>query len=237
MKEQTTITKQKITILALTDLHTSGDGFYEKIASILTSEEIDFIIIAGDVTSYGNEKAVKKVLSSFTATSLPLYYVPGNMDKPQTADIEFANIHPLHARVKKIANYRLIGLGASNPTPFSTPFTLSEEQLTELLEETISSVPETAPLIFVSHAPPFNSEADKLRNGKHVGSKAVRKFVDTYQPIVTICGHIHESQSIAMVGKTLIVNPGEARTGFGAVITLTTQNNDRPVAKAKIIEF
>jgi Icc-related predicted phosphoesterase len=57
--------------------------------------------------------------------------------------------------------------------------------------------------IFLFHAPPYDSSLDRAAlDGKmiehvpldlHVGSIAVRRFIETYGPLLTLHGHIHES--------------------------------------------
>jgi len=42
----------------------------------------------------------------------------------------------------------------------------------------------------VSHAPPFGLGLGMLFSGQDVGSKAVRAFVEKYQPLLTLSGHI-----------------------------------------------
>ena len=41
-----------------------------------------------------------------------------------------------------------------------------------------------------------------------VGSKAVRKMIEKYQPFVGLHGHIHESSGSMKIGRTHCVNPG-----------------------------
>jgi Icc-related predicted phosphoesterase len=45
-----------------------------------------------------------------------------------------------------------------------------------------------------------------------VGSTAVRKIVEKYQPKLGLFGHIHESGGDTFIGKTLCVNPGSEYT-------------------------
>ncbi|MCX5800827.1 MAG: metallophosphoesterase [Candidatus Eisenbacteria bacterium] len=57
--------------------------------------------------------------------------------------------------------------------------------------------------VFLFHAPPYDSDLDRAAlDGKmvdhvpldlHVGSIAIRRFVETRQPLLTLHGHIHES--------------------------------------------
>lgn len=67
--------------------------------------------------------------------------------------------------------------------------------------------------ILVTHAPPYNTNLDMISPTKHVGSRAVRKIIERYQPIVSLHGHIHESPLISgsirdRIGNTICVNPG-----------------------------
>jgi Icc-related predicted phosphoesterase len=66
--------------------------------------------------------------------------------------------------------------------------------------------------IYVIHAPPRDTNLDQLSNG-HIGSFAVRDFIEQYQPYVTLHGHIHETVDISgkfydKIGKTLCLSPG-----------------------------
>lgn len=40
------------------------------------------------------------------------------------------------------------------------------------------------------------------------GSVSVRRRIEKYQPLVQLCGHIHESRGTTMLGRTLVINPG-----------------------------
>jgi Icc-related predicted phosphoesterase len=45
-------------------------------------------------------------------------------------------------------------------------------------------------------------------NFVHVGSKAVSKAIEDYQPMIGLHGHIHESSGDDRIGRTVVVNPG-----------------------------
>ena len=47
--------------------------------------------------------------------------------------------------------------------------------------------------IWLIHAPPSGLALDICCHGAKVGSGAILKFIETYQPLLTIHGHIHES--------------------------------------------
>jgi len=40
------------------------------------------------------------------------------------------------------------------------------------------------------------------------GSVAVREAIEKYEPMLGLHGHIHESQSVAKIGRTTCINPG-----------------------------
>jgi uncharacterized protein len=68
--------------------------------------------------------------------------------------------------------------------------------------------------IFLFHTPPYKSNLDRVANdGKkidhvplelHVGSIAVRRFIEKNQPLLTLHGHIHESARITGSWRDLI---------------------------------
>lgn len=71
--------------------------------------------------------------------------------------------------------------------------------------------------ILVCHQPPYGY-LDKVNfpgvpehwKGKHAGSKAILEYIKKYQPKYVFCGHIHEGEGKAKIGKTEIYNLGVA---------------------------
>lgn len=68
--------------------------------------------------------------------------------------------------------------------------------------------------IFVSHAPPYGTTLDVISNGAHVGSKAIREYIETNQPLISLSGHIHEAffmtgSYTAKICKSLCLGPGQ----------------------------
>jgi Icc-related predicted phosphoesterase len=137
--------------------------------------------------------------------------------------------------------YTMISLGFSGPTPWKTPRETDEETLGRMIAEMAERVADLSRCIFNLHDPPFDSTLDicplldwnsdpprqVMRGGQIVmhaaGSIAVRKAIETYQPLLGLHGHIHESPAAARLGRTLCINPGsEYGEGIlrGALITL-----------------
>jgi Icc-related predicted phosphoesterase len=72
---------------------------------------------------------------------------------------------------------------------------------------------EASRTIAVLHSPPYNTRCDVLYGGEHVGSRAVRRWIERTQPLLTLHGHIHESPKMSgsfsdRIGSSVVVNPG-----------------------------
>jgi Icc-related predicted phosphoesterase len=83
------------------------------------------------------------------------------------------------------------------------------------LQQELKRLPVKDPLhtVAVIHTPPFGTKCDVLFDGRHVGSKAVRGWIEKYQPLMTLHGHIHESPKLTgtffdRIGATTVINPG-----------------------------
>ena len=68
----------------------------------------------------------------------------------------------------------------------------------------------------------MDTPLDQMPREKHVGSRAVRAFVERYAPPLTLHGHIHEAPQMsgryaAQIGATWCVNPGHDPRRFQAV--------------------
>ncbi|MGD8370454.1 MAG: metallophosphoesterase [Syntrophobacterales bacterium] len=77
--------------------------------------------------------------------------------------------------------------------------------------------------IYVMHSPPFQTNLDRLFDGRWIGSRAIRAFIERRQPYLTLHGHIHESSEISgtyldRIGKTICINPGQSTEELYAVV-------------------
>lgn len=73
---------------------------------------------------------------------------------------------------------------------------------------------EPARTIFLLHSPPRDTLCDVVQSRQHVGSRAIRAFLEQHQPPLALSGHIHESPQASgawrdRVGRTVVVNPGQ----------------------------
>jgi Icc-related predicted phosphoesterase len=82
--------------------------------------------------------------------------------------------------------------------------------------------------VYVCHTPPAETPLDLMPRGRHVGSRALRAFIERRQPPLTLHGHIHEAPALSgrfacQIGQTWCVNPGHDQRRFHAV-TLDTDD-------------
>lgn len=206
-------------IIAAGDIHMNpGD-----VATIPDIGSADFIIITGDITNYGSCSDAAEVLNSLRAINSSILAVSGNLDQPDVERyLEDIGIS-LHGRGRMLADgLGIMGLGGSNYTPFRTPNEFSEEELAGFLAAGFVQVEGANDFILVSHPPPLGTKTDMLTDGTHVGSKAVRRFIEAKQPHLCLTGHIHESRGTDYIGRTLVLNPGMLQ--HGGYITITCEN-------------
>jgi hypothetical protein len=207
-------------IIGLTDLH--GDiTLLNQISDQL--RKADMVLIAGDLTHFGRLSAARHVIDALLRHTDRLLAVPGNCDYSEVGRCLDEKNRNLDQRHRLLKNIEWAGIGGSLPCPGKTPNEADEKTFEKNLSILASSLSHQKPLIFVSHQPPINTQCDVLENGSHVGSTAVRGFIENHSPLLCLTGHIHESAGIDKIGKTHIINPGPLWMGGYAYAEL---NND-----------
>ena len=197
-------------LLAIADLH----GDYSHVEAIRKKAgDFDALVIPGDITNFGPDELAYKLFEMF---NVPIMTVPGNCDNISLLKILEEKSISLHNSSYTIGELTFIGLGGSNPTPFNTPFELSEKKIGELIGKLLSGLNTNKKIILISHVPPRNT-TDRMALG-NVGSEALERFMGRFDLVV--CGHIHEARGEVMVKGTLVVNPGQGSKGHAAMITI-----------------
>jgi len=198
-----------VRIIGFGDIH-MDPGAVENIPALNSA---DLIIVTGDITNYGFSLDAGKVMNRLLAINSNILAVAGNLDQPEVARYLMDNGMSLHGMGRIVNGLSIMGLGGSNYTPFNTPYEFSEQELADQLTLGFSQVGDAKNFILVSHAPPLQTKTDRLVNGKHVGSSAVRTFIEEKQPPLCLTGHIHESMGQDYIGRTLVLNPGMVKDG------------------------
>jgi Icc-related predicted phosphoesterase len=164
-------------------------------------------------------------------TGIQCFVTGGNDDDPSTLEpIYRQGTRSFFGCENKMVyvddEHSMVSVGYSTPTPWKTPREVSDEALGKMIDENVAQVSDMNKCIFNFHDPPHDSTLDTcpmldwstdppqpiIKAGQVVlhgaGSQSVRKAIEKYQPMLGLHGHIHESQSVAKLGRTTCVNPG-----------------------------
>jgi len=145
----------------------------------------------------------------------PMVAVPGNWDKELIGYFEVEGIN-LHAKGTIINGVGFYGFGGAK-TPFNTLLEPSEEEIATGLAESYEKVKNAKIRVQVTHSPPART---KVYTGAHVGSEAVRKFIEEKQPQLAISAHIHEGRGTDEIGRTKLINSGRFPEGYVGFATI-----------------
>ena len=199
-----------MTIITLADLH--GElGPLACSGGELAAAEV--VLLAGDLTHFGDAAAAAQVLEQVRQHNAQVLAVPGNCDFPQVGAYLEAEGASLEGRHVVLGGVAFLGVGGSLPCPGRTPGEITEQDFAARLEQAARDLPPGLPLVLLCHQPPLGTTLDRTFGGRHVGSRAVRTFIEQRQPLLCLCGHIHEAAGVDRLGATLLANPGPARRG------------------------
>ena len=209
---------------SFSDIHGSF-SIFKKSEKLLKSS--DAVILCGDITDFGDNREIKKGIDElrkyFTGDILA---VTGNCDYPSCEEALDSMKINIHRKIIEKYGINFAGLGGSLVTPFSTPNEYSEKEYEFFLGEMEKNLTQDIPLVLIAHQPPFDTQCDIIGSGDHVGSRAVRSFIEKNDPLVCFTGHIHEARGEDKIGKTIVINPGQAKNGFVGIMDFNSGKSD-----------
>lgn len=186
----------------------------------------DLILFGGDFTQFNEPKTGKPYLEKILDFKKPVFSVLGNCDYPDMLDFTKKAEISIDGFVKKYGDFYLTGSGGGSKFTGTTPYERTDAELVSDLDEAQQKLNtkkiSSNNLIVITHNPPYKTNLDKVPNA-HVGSKLIRKFIEKYQPLLHISGHIHESFGVDQIGKTILVNPGALAEGRYATCNINIE--------------
>lgn len=189
-------------LLLFSDVHLNQNHCQNLIRK---SRDVDIVIGAGDYCSL--RKNLSEVIGWLSEIRKPTILVPGNAESDvelREACVAWSSAKVLHGTGVELQGVLFFGIGGGIPvTPFgSWSWDFTEEQAAAILR----SCPKDA--VLISHSPP-RGVLDRSSFGMHLGSKAIKKFIQNNPLPLVICGHIHESGGkIDKIGNTTVINAG-----------------------------
>ena len=178
-----------VRFLAVADIH-SRPAAIQAIQDGVSRHAPDAVIVAGDLTNYGDAAEVTRVLKSIPGRVLA---IPGNLDVRRAFDAGTRKSHAESVVGKRIeiAGVTLAGLFDGL----------------------------TACDILVVHEPP-RGILDDVGGGRHIGFAEHLAALRRLRPKVLLCGHCHESPGVVVHGGTTVVNCTLGSGGRGALVDL-----------------
>ena len=191
--------EKKLKILAAGDLH--GDKkLIERLAKKAEKENVDLVILAGDLTGWVETKGIIK---PFKDKNKKVLIIPGNWDSFATVDF-LANVYGvknIHGYSVKYGGVGIFGAGgADGPGPGS----ITDKEIMNALEKAYSSLKGIEKKIMVTHMHPAGSKSEF---SGILGSKSITNAIRKFKPDILIHGHIHEASGLEEhIGKTKVIN-------------------------------
>jgi Icc-related predicted phosphoesterase len=206
----------------------------------MAADESYLSSVFDEVMRSATERWVDIADTRLKQAGLPCLVMPGNDDIPVVKDVLAQGRWLVQGEdhVVELGPYQVACLGYSTVTPWSSPRELTEDEMAVRLDALIEQIEPGKPVIFNIHNPPAESGTDlafKLTEDMRietaggepvkvpVGSHAVRRAIETVQPVLSLHGHIHESRAMSAIGRTKVCNPGSLYpdgTLQGVIITL-----------------
>jgi Icc-related predicted phosphoesterase len=204
-------------LLCIADLH----GDHSALDRVLEDAgAVDMVLFGGDITNFGTPNAAEGLVRRAQQACSTVLAVAGNCDSAAIDQRLMELGVSLFGRGVMHSEFGLYGVSAMPPWQ-GTMYELTEEQIAAALETGRQQLRAPDREIVLSHPPPWNTDLDRTSRGDHVGSEAVRTFIEQNRPSLVVCGHIHESRGIERIGPTHIVNCGPAFRGHYALAEIT----------------
>jgi Icc-related predicted phosphoesterase len=194
-------------VLAFSDLHRDEETAAKLVEM---SAEADLVIGAGDFASI--HEGLDRIIAALSPIDTQTLLVPGNNETVgalRDAASRWPAAAVLHGETQAVDGIEFFGLGGGIPTtPWKWSFDVDDSEAAV----TLASAP--AGGVFILHSPP-HGHADASSAGDHLGSPAILAAIESKQPRLAVCGHIHESWGArSMVGETEVANLGPAGAWF-----------------------
>jgi Icc-related predicted phosphoesterase len=210
---------ENMRLLLVSDLH----GMRDTLRQIFREAgAVDAALLAGDLTNFGSPLDAETMVRLAAEHAPAVFAVAGNCDSApidrHLAELDVA----LHGRGVVHGGLRLQGLSAMPPWKHNM-YQFTEEQLAEALAAGWLAIKDAmGPHVVLAHAPPRGT-LDRTWLFRHVGSVALRQFIESVGPALVVCGHIHEGRGVERVGTTTVVNCGHGALGDYAVAEIGSE--------------
>jgi Icc-related predicted phosphoesterase len=195
-------------IVCISDTHNKHHHFTEKINAI---EDIDIIIHAGDVSSRGYRWEIEDFLKWFSKLNARYrVFTGGNHDffmedSPKQMEemlLSYSEVTYLEESEVVIDGIKIFG---SPTTPFFHNWAFNVHRGQPIREYWLKIPLDTD--VLITHGPPKGILDYVAREGKGVGCADLLDVIQSQLNLkLFVCGHIHQSSGMKVIGETTFVN-------------------------------
>ncbi len=185
--------------LAFTDLH-ENLKVLANLVEMASEPGVELIVCTGDVSTFGC--GLERVFRAFENLGKPFLFVPGNHEEScgyQDYLHKYPFVVDLHMKLYRYGGFTFMGHGGGG-------FAQTDDEFRAISKKWYKDLKGKKTVLLV-HMPPFQTTCDKLN--RHVGSKDYRTFIEAMQPVLVLCGHLHETfGTMDKIGNSVILNSG-----------------------------
>lgn len=189
--------------LAFVDMHQDAHDFEVLKKRIEMHPDINCIVCLGDFTFFGYN--MPELLDILNSLGKKLYLIHGNHeDEIELEKIisKYKNIEFVHKKIIDIEGVTFVFFGGGG-------FSVREPEFKEFVKKNEDKIKSAKTVVLGTHPPPYKTILDELSPGWNVGVKDFKEFIEKYNPVLAISGHIHENyKKTGKLKNTILVNPG-----------------------------
>lgn len=203
-------------VVFVSDIHSDLAGA-ERLGKWIIHNKVCLVVVCGDFTQEGSCTVAEGIISALNAPKL--LAVPGNMDSAEIAQMLESRGMSIHKKFADVQGYRFIGLGGAKPANTYYRINMGELEAEKCLRKLFEGA-EPGRTVLACHSPPFGTGLGRTRAGIDLGLRKVGEIIEEKQPLLFVCGHVHEARGSEMLGRTLCINTGALKDGSAVAVEL-----------------
>lgn len=223
-------------VLVLSDLHGANDKL-----DLLDKEfkNADAVIFAGDYAECFKNETGKPALEKLCSKHDTIFSVLGNCDNPDfIEELENQDVC-VEKNITYFEGLNFAGSGGASYFTGKTEFERTEEELLSDFDIVLNTEEQTNDkdlwnsVVLISHNPPKSNICDKVNEQIHAGSQQFTDFILEHQPLLVVCGHVHEGCGQELIGNTVVINPGSLADGKYVTLDIIKKSESWSVENIK----
>lgn len=190
--------------LHISDVATNVEDYEISVNDINTLKDIDFVILAGDITEFGSDEEIMLAKSITDRLKVPVYVLSGNHDSKwsESGCNTFATVFGYEYFSFDAGGIQFIGTN-SGPNMRMAPALVPREAMV-WLDSVTRALPREKPVVFINHYP----LDDAMLNYAQVIDMLKRVNIQA-----SLCGHGHSNRLMDFSGIRGVMGRSNLRAG------------------------